>query len=189
MTRFLLLMIVLFYIPIESYSFNIKKILTPSELDSLSKGYELFVVADSTYLFEGMTGTLRIKSNKSKLIYCMIGEWKEYFQGTKNIKAFMIFDSLGCFQIYKQYTKTGFNEYDCVYQKTKIENETYLIETFRYYYENGQLCETGQRFRKHELKNGYTNDSIRLKKTGLWTFYYTDGTLAKKKDHGKIKKQ
>jgi hypothetical protein len=189
MTRFLLLMILVFYIPIESYSCNIKKILTQSELDSLSKGFEIYVEADNIKLMKNMTGTLRIKSHKKKLIYCEIGEWKEYYKGTKNIRALTIYDSLGCIQIYKQFTESEYNEYDCDYIKKQFNNETYLIETIKYYYENGQLCETGQRVRKIGLKNGYTSYLKHFRKTGLWTRYDYNGIMISMKDHGEIEKK
>ena len=189
MTRFLLLMILIFNLPIESYSCNIKKILTQNQLDSLSKGYEIFVFADNTPIMKNMTGTLRIKSHRNKLIYFLIGEWKEYFKETRNIKAYMVFDSLGCFQVYKEYSETGFNNYDCVYQKKQIRNETYLIETFKYFCDNGQLCETGQRYRKLDLKNGYISYLTHYKKSGVWIRYNYDGTLDYKKVHEEFEEE
>lgn len=175
------------YIPIESYSNNLKKILTRTELDSLSRGYEISKFTGSFDDMRDFSGVLKIKSVDNKLIYCTIGEWKSFYKDSKNIKAYFKFDSIGCMEIYKEYSITGFNNYDCIYTKKQIENNHYLIETIKYYYDNGQLCETGKRFEKVEYKTGYFHRLNSFKKTGEWIRYNYDGSLDYRKQYEEIK--
>jgi hypothetical protein len=184
--RFILIFL-LIYFPVESYSNNLNKILTKSELDSISNGFEISKFTDSFDDMKDFVGVLRIKSFDHKLIYCMIGEWKSFYKDSKNIKAYFKFDSVGCMEIYKEYSITGFNNYDCVYTKKQIGNTHYLIEKIKYYYDNEQLCETGQRFEKVEYNTGYFHRLNSFKKTGEWIRYNDDGTINYKKQHKEIK--
>ena len=185
--RFIVIFL-LICIPIESYSISLREILSKSELDSVLNGFEISKFTKCFDDLKNFEGRLKIKLIDNRLICCTIGEWKSFYKDTKILKAYFKFDSLGCLENYKEYSQTGFINYDCVYEKKNTGNINYLIETIRSYYDNGQLFETGQRAEKFVYKNRYFHRLNSFKKIGLWTRYYYDGTLKNKKQHKELKK-
>lgn len=177
---------IIIFIQTLSYSNNLRQILTTNELDLLTKGFEIFKYTDNFNDLISYEGELRIKLINGKLKYCMIGNWTSFYDSTKNIKSDFEFDSIGCLLTYNEFTADGFNEYNCVYEKKRIRNNDYLIETVQYFYENNHIYISGQRAKQYDLKFEYFHPTSKFKRIGIWITYNDNGTILKEKKYKEL---
>lgn len=182
----LLVFVCLLY-TIQSNAQDFKKLLTPSELDSVQQGFIIYKVVDKKTAknFGSFEGEIAVRKVNSKISYHFIGTAKKY-GAKRQLQESMEVDSLGYLQAYHQVLPEDGAIFDCVYEYKIINGVLCRLEAQKLYYEPDKLWQEGYRYRK--MAEGFPDKfTSRNKRYGKWTFYARSGEVEKTEDYGEPK--
>lgn len=182
----LIAIFLIFELTISSYGQNFKKILIPSELDSINKGFTLIKTIDNTNCkeFFNFQGKIFISKPTSKIEYHFIGSSLKFEKD--KLKAQITFDDTGRMIVYKEFNDNKDEIYYCTYEYKIIKVCLFRLEHIKLYYSPGNLRQDGWRYLKLKNSRGKNCKFSTQRMFGTWHYYYEDGTIEKTKDYGEI---